>query len=52
VLADAAARGTEIVVIASIVGPLTILGIVIVVFFRSAHRFDEEQKRNDQTNLG
>jgi len=45
VLADTASRGTEIVVIASIVGPLTILAIVIVVFFRSARRFDEQERR-------
>jgi hypothetical protein len=45
VLLDAATRGTEIVVIASIVGPLVILGIVIYVFFRSARRFDAEQER-------
>ena len=47
-LADAAARGTEIVVIASIVGPLTLLAIVIFVFFRSARRFDESQKRDSR----
>jgi hypothetical protein len=43
VLADAATRGTEIVIVASIIGPLTILAIVIVVFFRSARRFDREE---------
>jgi len=46
VLADAATRGTDIVVIASIVGPLTLLVIVIFVFFRSARRFDESQERD------
>lgn len=46
VLADAASRGTEIVVIVSILGPLTLLAIVIFVFFRSARRFDESQKRD------
>jgi fumarate reductase subunit D len=44
-VADAATRGTEIVVIASIVGPLTILAVVIFVFFRSARRFDEAERR-------
>jgi hypothetical protein len=48
VLADAATRGTEIVIVASIIGPLTILAIVIFVFFRSARRFDEEQKREQR----
>lgn len=46
--ADAASRGTEIVVIASIVGPLTLLAIVIFVFFRSARRFDEAERRAAQ----
>lgn len=60
VLADAVTRGTEIVVLASIIGPLVILGIVIFVFFRSARRFDEDEARRRsarersgrQTNLG
>jgi flagellar basal body-associated protein FliL len=48
VLADAAARGTEIVVLLSIVVPLTVLAIVIFVFFRSARRFDAEQEREQR----
>lgn len=59
VLADAVTRGTEIVVLASIIGPLVILGIVIFVFFRSARRFDAEEAARGraegsrrQTNLG
>ena len=50
-LGDAASRGTEIVVIASIVGPLTILAIVIYVFFRSARRFDAEQERKKEGSV-
>ena len=50
-LVDAVSRGTEIVVIASIVGPLTILAVVIYVFFRSARRFDEAERRAKREEL-
>jgi hypothetical protein len=48
VLADAASRANEIVVIASIVGPLALLAIVIYVFFRSARRFDEAERKKKE----
>ena len=43
-LADAGSTGLEVILTLSIVVPLTVLGILIWLFFKSARRFDAEQR--------
>jgi flagellar basal body-associated protein FliL len=43
-LADAGSTGLEVILTLSIVVPLIVLAIVIWLFFKSARRFDAEQR--------
>jgi heme/copper-type cytochrome/quinol oxidase subunit 2 len=45
VLADGGSTALVVIIVLSIVVPLTVLGVVVWVFWRSARRFDAEQER-------